>query len=505
MGRYHSESADSERRLTMPRSSSHRGESSRASCQPESTVQRTDDPMPSFTLCTLRREDLPRLDRGVRMCTRGRLEEPSQSEGEEDLCSVTRFDQVYCYLQGDDYPKHFPLDEHLFPLVQSFVPTGWNGPTELLAIERVQMERAILVGRDSILGTCGPEAAIGEAAGEVHPAEGSENAPTPSGVQVVGVVVSTTPGAGEPLLGGSADASAGECSHLPKASGPEAAIGEAAGEVHPAEGSENAPTPSGVQVVGSGPLQATSSGALFEEFGAFSDHGILWPSAPQSVQISDAGGMMESLLGPARSAMEASSPPSIEVVRGFLHRGTLAYHLMGCPRDPWMAVVDSLWGEAKQRHQEEALTANRLKVQELTAEIASVEQESEAFRSRRGDLTGRVETLRAGHACCNDDIAALRRTIEDASNRLAECEAASTALARGVAEGEAEMADIDAIFAYTSFASSSGMPFSFREFIDQGKGIAYYFGLLAKELDLTYYGGLLAKGISVSLPFWFAG
>ncbi|MQL78722.1 hypothetical protein Taro_011170, partial [Colocasia esculenta] len=186
-------------------------------------------------------------------------------------------------------------------------------------------------------------------------------------------VASSAPGTSEPLPGVSSDALAGERPRLPEASGLEAAIGEAGGEAHSAEASEDAPAPLDVPVTRSGPLWTVSSGALFEESGAFPDHSILWLSAPQSVHIPDAGGMLESLLRPARSAMEASSPPSIEVVQGFLYRSTLTYHLMGYPRDPWMAAVDSLWSEVKQRFQEATLAANRLKIQELTAEIALVE------------------------------------------------------------------------------------------------------------------------------------
>ncbi|MQM07837.1 hypothetical protein Taro_040684 [Colocasia esculenta] len=103
--------------LTMSRSSSHCGESSGASRRPESIVRRMDNLMSSFTHRTIRREDLPVLDRGVKTCARGPLEEPSPSEDVVDLCSANQFDRVYCYLRGDDYPKHFPLDEHLFPFI----------------------------------------------------------------------------------------------------------------------------------------------------------------------------------------------------------------------------------------------------------------------------------------------------------------------------------------------------------------------------------------------------
>ncbi|MQL85331.1 hypothetical protein Taro_017848 [Colocasia esculenta] len=116
---------------------------------------------------------------------------------------------------------------------------------------------------------------------------------------------------------------------------------------------------------------------------------------------------------------------------------------MGYPRDPWMTAVDSLWSEVKRRCQEAASAAKRLRIQELSAEMALAQQEFEDLQSRLGDVTGRVESLRAGHARCYEDIAALQRMIEDASKRLAERQAASTALAGIVAEAEAEEATLE--------------------------------------------------------------
>ncbi|MQL81130.1 hypothetical protein Taro_013580 [Colocasia esculenta] len=139
----------------MPRSTKHRGESSRASRRSEDDVQRTEDPMPYFTLSPLREEDLERLDRGVERCALGPLEESSPLEGAVDMRRVDRTERGYRYERGGDYPGHFPLDEHSFPFIQGFVPANWEGPDGLLMSERVQLERAILAGRDSMMGTCG--------------------------------------------------------------------------------------------------------------------------------------------------------------------------------------------------------------------------------------------------------------------------------------------------------------------------------------------------------------
>ncbi|MQL79660.1 hypothetical protein Taro_012085 [Colocasia esculenta] len=172
-------------------------------------------------------------------------------------------------------------------------------------------------------------------------------------------------------------------------------------------------------------------------FAPFPSHGVLWPSEPQSIQMADKGGILETLMGLARSAMEESSPPCLERVRGFLYKNTRAYHLMGFPRDPWMAAVDAVWDEVKQRCQE----ATRLKIQELSAE------RYEALRSQRGGVLSRVETLRAGCAQCHADIIGFQRTIEEASKRLADRQAAYQALTEGAAEAEAAATALEQEFA----------------------------------------------------------
>ncbi|MQL79524.1 hypothetical protein Taro_011955 [Colocasia esculenta] len=178
-------------------------------------------------------------------------------------------------------------------------------------------------------------------------------------------------------------------------------------------------------------------------FAPFPSHDVLWPSEPQSIQMEDNGGVLETLMGLTRSAMEESSPPCLERVRGFLYRNTLAYHLMGYPRDPWMAAVDAIWDEVKRRCQE----ATRLKIQELSAEIALAEQRFEALRLQRGGVVSRVETLRAGCAQCHADIMGIQRTIEEASTRLADSQVAYRALTEGAAEAEAAATALEQEFA----------------------------------------------------------
>ncbi|MQM17919.1 hypothetical protein Taro_050901, partial [Colocasia esculenta] len=162
------------------------------------------------------------------------------------------------------------------------------------------------------------------------------------------------------------------------------------------------------------------------EFAPFPSHGVLWPSEPQSIQMADKGGILETLMGLARSAMEESSPPCLERVRGFLHRNTRAYHLMGVPTRSLDGCRRRCLGRG------EAAMPGGDPPQDPGA--LSREQRFEALRSQRGGVLSRVETLRAGCAQCHADIIGIQRTIEEASKRLADRQAAYQALTKGAAE-----------------------------------------------------------------------
>ncbi|MQM05334.1 hypothetical protein Taro_038138 [Colocasia esculenta] len=218
-----------------------------------------------------------------------------------------------------------------------------------------------------------------------------------------------------------------------------AVLSPAAGTLHPPEGGDSTSLPSDTQAVGGGLLPPSSSEAPLEWPPSFPGHGISWPDAIQRSRVHGSEGMLDFYISSARVVMEESSPPSIDVVRDFLERSTVSYHLMGCPRDPWMAAVDILWSEVAQRHEE----AVRHRAQELAAEVALAEQRHEALRSRRGGVVGRAESLSARHASCHADIATLRRTLEEVSSRLAEHEAASLVLAEEVAVANAEVAAVE--------------------------------------------------------------
>ncbi|MQM11207.1 hypothetical protein Taro_044112 [Colocasia esculenta] len=708
----------------MPRSTKHRGESSRASRRSEGDVQRTEDPMPYFTLSPARADDPERLDKGLKVCALGPLEESSPLEGVVDMRRVDRTERGYRYRRGGDYSGHFPLDEHLFPFIQSFVPVNWEGPDGLLLSERAQLERAILVGRDSLMGTCSfhypsfpvdytaqahfPEAGqlglfsaepvnrvrelmLAQGLWEVHklPKTGptfTGRIPLPSGPEFVsegydrscfldrimskeaagwydrwsvisshrfrfgatewlmgilyhyrqlldqvgllhavvaalysypchtgllqalaerfnrrfntfcvadgetcldlwalhsisGLPISghfyeevclndllrdQSTGAGSYVLSHSfrylmkvwrdlaryvpGGVSAGEgTSHravstpslqeihsllvsglggelpdfsdfapglleggtLPRAShcamtitssaalpvrspreegevlertvspgrrgvshltrafilfaggaeivaemmemGPSVAVFSSAATQAGVEGAPHGAVTAPLLSVAGESLTAAGGDVPLPPFAAaspvrpapFPSHGVLWPSEPQGIQMADKGGVLETLMGLVRSAMEESSPPCLERVRGFLYRNTRAYHLMGFPRDPWMAAVDAVWDEVQQRCQE----ATRLKIQELSAEVTLEEQRFEALRSQRGDVLSRVETLRAGCAQCHADIIGFQRTIKEASKCLADRQAAYQALTEGAAEAEAAATALEQEFA----------------------------------------------------------
>ncbi|MQL68003.1 hypothetical protein Taro_000328 [Colocasia esculenta] len=318
----------------------------------------------------------------------------------------------------------------------------------------------------SALGTV-----LSPAAGTLHPPEGGDSTSLPSDTQgilegggwmqplhsatndfrpfCISVAVTSAavlptaspPEEGEVARGitGDADDGAEIAAEMMESSALGAVLSPAAGTLHPPEGGDSTSLPSDAQAVGGGSLPPSSSEALLERPPSFPGHGISWPDAIQRSRVHGSEGMLDFYISSARAVMEESSPPSIDVVRDFLERSTVSYHLMGCPRDPWMAAVDILWSEVAQRHEEAA----RHRAQELAAEVALAEQRYEALRSRRGGAVGRAESLSARHASCHADIATLRRTLEEVSSRLAEHEAASLVLAEEVAAANAEVAAVE--------------------------------------------------------------
>ncbi|MQM21066.1 hypothetical protein Taro_054097 [Colocasia esculenta] len=78
---------------------------------------------------------------------------------------------------------------------------------------------------------------------------------------------------------------------------------------------------------------------------SFPSHGIMWPDDSQTGSDQGIGFMAESFTRSIRTVIEAEFPPSIDKVRDRMEASTKAHHLMGLPRDPWMAGIDSIWAE----------------------------------------------------------------------------------------------------------------------------------------------------------------
>ncbi|MQM12432.1 hypothetical protein Taro_045351, partial [Colocasia esculenta] len=110
--------------------------------------------MPQLAPRMTTHENLSSVDRGFLSCARGPLETQAPEEGQVDLNLIIKRGGYYQYLRDNGYPKHFPLDEHLFPFIQRFTLNDPDADNAAVILEREQLERAILSGRDSMMGTC---------------------------------------------------------------------------------------------------------------------------------------------------------------------------------------------------------------------------------------------------------------------------------------------------------------------------------------------------------------
>ncbi|MQL69575.1 hypothetical protein Taro_001874 [Colocasia esculenta] len=110
--------------------------------------------MPQLTPRTITHENISSVDRGFLSCTKGPLETHAPEDGQVDLNLIIKRGGYYQYLRDDGYPKHFPLDEHLFPFIQQLTIDDPDADDATVTAEREQLEWVILSGRDSMLGTC---------------------------------------------------------------------------------------------------------------------------------------------------------------------------------------------------------------------------------------------------------------------------------------------------------------------------------------------------------------
>ncbi|MQM00111.1 hypothetical protein Taro_032842 [Colocasia esculenta] len=229
---------------------------------------------------------------------------------------------------------------------------------------------------------------------------------------------------------------------------------------------------------------------------AFPGHDILWPDAPQEGQVRGVEGMLSLFMASARAVMEESSPPSIEAVRAVLRRSTLAYHLMGFPRDPWMAAMDVLWGEVRQRHQE---AAARFRIQELRGRISQLKEEAITLDLRVTTSRERTQTLVTGRADFLEELAKLREKEEEIQRRITTCELSVAALDQGMSAAEAETAALERDHSYVR-SELVDCEAALARLEDGGPGPdpgAIDHGIC--HLDLAYHCSLLAKEISLGI------
>lgn len=111
--------------------------------------------MPLLDAPRITTENLFSPDRGLTVITSSPLPEDESGGGVVDLSLIARHGAFYRYEWPVGYPKHFSLDKYLFPFIQHFIPEDMDEDDGYLMAECIQLERAMLVGQDSMLGCCG--------------------------------------------------------------------------------------------------------------------------------------------------------------------------------------------------------------------------------------------------------------------------------------------------------------------------------------------------------------
>ncbi|MQM16134.1 hypothetical protein Taro_049090 [Colocasia esculenta] len=105
----------------------------------------------------------------------------------------------------------------------------------------------------------------------------------------------------------------------------------------------------------------------------FPSHDIVWPDDSQTGSDQGIGFMAESFIRSIRTIIEAEFPPSIDKVHDRMEASTKAYHLMGLPRDPWMAGIDSIWAEVRDLHAKSARENIDMQIRQLEGDISALE------------------------------------------------------------------------------------------------------------------------------------
>ncbi|MQM22669.1 hypothetical protein Taro_055725 [Colocasia esculenta] len=160
--------------------------------------------------------------------------------------------------------------------------------------------------------------------------------------------------------------------------------------------------------------------AIFIQRFSLPPHGIVWPDDTQTGSARGLDFMAESFIRSIRSIIEAEFPPPIGEVRDRMKTSTKAYHLMGLPRDPWMASIDSLWAEVQDLHAKSAWESVGLQIYQLGGDIAALENQLADAHMREAAIGTRQAELDSSSTAFMEEVSLLEQAIERASARLAE-------------------------------------------------------------------------------------
>lgn len=109
--------------------------------------------MPPLGPLGITTENLFSSDRGLSVIASGPLSEDESGGGAVDLSLIVKHGGSYQYHHLRGYPKYFPLNEYLFPFIQNFILVDIDEDDVRLPAERYQLERAILIGQDTMFGS----------------------------------------------------------------------------------------------------------------------------------------------------------------------------------------------------------------------------------------------------------------------------------------------------------------------------------------------------------------
>lgn len=107
--------------------------------------------MPRLDPPTIALDNFDSMDRSYTLIAEGPIDEADLEAGTVDIKRISKKNGAYKYDRLKGHPQHFPLDCHLFPFIQSYVPVDMEVNDPLLPAEQCNLEKAILWGWDSML------------------------------------------------------------------------------------------------------------------------------------------------------------------------------------------------------------------------------------------------------------------------------------------------------------------------------------------------------------------